>query len=67
MSTTRAIEYRVTQRLLRRRQGRNYRVPVEAVIIVVSVVACLGVLAAFVPGLLWVMLTGSVVLTLGLN
>ena len=67
MNTTRAVESRITQRLLRRRGGRRQRVSAEALIVVVSAVACLGVLAAFVPGLLWVMLAASVALTLGLN
>ena len=67
MTTTRAVEFRITQRLLRRRGARKQSVSAEALIVVVSVVACLGVLAAFVPGLLWVMLAASVALTLGLN
>ena len=67
MTTTRAVEFRITQRLLRRRAVRKQSVSAEALIVVVSVVACLGVLAVFVPGLLWVMLAASVALTLGLN
>lgn len=67
MSTTRAIEYHIVRQILRRREGRRNEGRAESLIAAVSVVACLGVLAAFVPGLLWVLLFGSVVLTLGLN
>jgi len=67
MSTTRAIEYRITRQIMRRRDGRHYGGRAEGLITAVSVVAVLGVLAAFVPGLLWAMLLGSVVLILGLK
>ena len=65
MSTTRAIEYRITRQILRRRAGRNRRLPVEGLIVAISTLACLGVLAVFVPGFAWLLLVGAFVLTLG--
>ncbi len=66
MTTTRAIEYRIARQLIRRRAAHN---PVRAqrLITAVSFVACLGVLAIVVPGLLWVLLAGSVVVCLGVR
>ena len=64
MSTTRVIEYQITRQILRRR-ARNRRVPVEVLIVAISTLACLGVLAVFVPGFAWLMLLGAFVLTLG--
>ena len=65
MSTTRAIEYQITRQIMRRRAGRNRRMPVEVLIVAISTLACLGVLAAFVPGFAWLLLLGAFVLTLG--
>ena len=65
MSTTRAIEYQITRQILRRRSGRNRRLPVEGLIVAISALACLGVLAAFVPGFVWLLLLGAFMLTLG--
>lgn len=66
MSNTRAIENRIARQLIHRRAASN---PVRArrLITALSIVACLGVLAVVVPGLLWVMLAGSVVVCLGVR
>ncbi len=65
MSATRAIEYRVIQQILQRRQIQSYRSRVEGLITAIAAVACLGVLATFLPGLLWLPLLGAIVLILG--
>ena len=65
MSTTRAIEYRIIQEILRRRDGGQHKPIVEGLILTISVVACLALLAAFLPGLLWLALLGAFVLILG--
>jgi hypothetical protein len=65
MTPTRTIEYRIIRRLQARRSRRSSQISAEGLILAASIVACLGVLAAFVPGLLWVILLGAFVLTLG--
>ncbi len=67
MRTMSILEYRITRQILRRREERRHALSSERLIMAVSVVVCLGALAALVPGVVWVMLLGSVVLTLGLN
>jgi len=66
LSTSRSVEYKIIRQLLGRRSERfNRTVMVERFITSVAIVACLGLLAAFVPGLLWVLLLAALVLTLG--
>ena len=65
MTPTRTIEYRITRRLQARRSRRSSQISAEGLILAASIIACLGVLAAFVPGLLWIILLAAFVLTLG--
>ena len=65
MTPTQTIEYRITRQLQARRSRRSSQISAEGLILAASIVACLGVLAAFVPGLLWIILLGAFVLTLG--
>lgn len=65
MTPTRAIEYRITRQLQARRSRRVSHFSAEGLILGASIVACLGVLVAFVPGLLWIALLGTCVLALG--
>jgi hypothetical protein len=66
MSASRSVERRFIRQLLNRRAQPRVRVSVESLITSLSIVACLGLLAVFVPGLLWVLLVGTVVLALGI-
>jgi len=65
MSTTRIIERRIIQQILHRRHDSGQKSVVEGLIITVSVLACMSVLAAFHPGMLWLLLTGAFVFILG--
>jgi fatty acid desaturase len=65
MSTSRSVERSIIRQLLNRRAQPRVAASAESFITTLSIVACLGLLAVFVPGLLWVLLAGAVVLTLG--
>ena len=68
MTTARAIEYRITRQLLRRREEcANDSVPTvaERLITVAAVAVVLLVLGTCARELLWCLLAGAVVLTLG--
>ena len=70
MTSARAIEYRITQQLLRRREGHSdcsrTRV-VERLISVTAAVAALAVLGSFAQELLWALGGAAAVLTLGIR
>ena len=65
MSASRSVERRFIRQLLNRRSQPRTRVSAQSLITSLSMVACLGLFAVFVPGLLWVLLLGAVVLALG--
>lgn len=65
MSTSRSVERSIIRQLLNRRAQPKVRASVESLITTVSIVAGLGLLAVFVPGLFWALLAGAVVLALG--
>lgn len=65
MSASRSVERRFIRQLLNRRSQPRARVSAESLITTLSIVACLGLLAVFVPGLLWALLVGAVVIALG--
>ena len=65
MSTSRSVERRFIRQLLNRRAQSRVKPSVELLIKSLSIVACLGLLAVFVPSLLWALLLGAVVLALG--
>ena len=68
MTTARLIEHRITRNLLRRRE-RNQRVSngsvAERLITMAAVTVGLLVLGTYLQELLWVLLAGAAVLTLG--
>lgn len=69
MAQARTMEYQITRQLLRRREGRGRargaRLGVERLISGVAVVAAVVVLGSVFQELLWALLAGAVVLTLG--
>ncbi len=65
MSTSRSVERNIIRQLLGRRAQPRVRASVESFITTLSIVACLGLLGVFVPGLLWALMVGAVVLALG--
>ena len=70
MTAAKSIEYRITQQLLRRREGvsRFSRLAlVDRVIHVAAATAGLVFLGSYLQGLLWVVLAASAVLVLGIR
>lgn len=68
MTSARFIEYRITQDLLRRRERAapgGTRKMAERLISAAAVSAGLLLLGSYLQELLWVLLSGAVVLTLG--
>ena len=68
MSTARFIEHRITRDLLRRRERASpggSRQLAERLISVAAVTAGMLLLGSYLQELLWVLLAGAVVLTLG--
>jgi hypothetical protein len=68
MTTARFIEYRITRDLLQRRQREpvSTRHPAaERLITVTAVTAAMLLLGSYAPELLWALLAGAAVLTLG--
>jgi fatty acid desaturase len=65
MSPSQSVERSIIRQLLNRRVQSRVRASVESLITTLSIVACLGLLAAFIPGLFWALLAGAVVLALG--
>ena len=65
MSTVRLIEHRITQDLLRRRERAGPRSMAERLITAAAVTAGLLLLGSYLQELLWALLGGAVVLTLG--
>jgi len=68
MSTVRLIEHRITQELLRRRERAapvGTRKMAERIITAAAVTASLLLLGSYLQELLWALLGGAVVLTLG--
>ena len=70
MTTARFIEYRITRDLLRQR-ARNTRSPrpllVERLITVTAVTAGMLLLGSYAQELLWALVAGAAVLTLGIR
>jgi len=68
MTNARFIEYRITRDLLQRRESGPASapsLPVERLILVTAVTAGMLLLGSYAPELLWVLLAGAAVLTLG--
>jgi len=68
MSTVRLIEHRIIQELLRRRERAapgGTRKMAERIITAAAVTASLLLLGSYLQELLWALLGGAVVLTLG--
>jgi len=68
MTNARFIEYRITRDLLQRRESgpaSARSLPVERLISVTAVTAGMLLLGSYAPELLWVLLAGAAVLTLG--
>ena len=65
MSPSQSVERSIIRQLLNRRAQPRAKVSVESLITTLSIVAGLGLLAVFVPGLLGALFVGAVVLTLG--
>ena len=68
MTNARFIEYRITRHLLQRRDREPASapsLPVERLITVTAVTAGMLLLGSYAPELLWVLLAGAAVLTLG--
>jgi len=65
MSTTRAVEYRITRELLGRRHRAKQGLVVQSLICSVAIAAGLAVLTAFAPGLIWALALGVVAVSLG--
>ena len=70
MTTSRFIEYRITRDLLRRREASSAspsRHIAERMITVAAVAAGMLLLGSYLQELLWVLLGGAAVLTLGVR
>ncbi len=65
MSTTRTIELRIIRELLCTRGKAKQGLAAQSLIRSVAIAAGLAALAAFVPGLIWILFLGAVVLSLG--
>ncbi|MDH3994537.1 MAG: hypothetical protein OEV47_16575 [Gammaproteobacteria bacterium] len=68
MTASKAIEYRITRRLLQRQDGvAKHRLArlADRVITVIAVTAALFLLGSYLQELLWALLAASCVLTLG--
>jgi len=69
MTTSRALEYRITRHLLRRREMERRRYPLsglaERIITAAAVVVGALLLGSLLQELLWVLLGAGTVLTLG--
>jgi hypothetical protein len=65
MSPSQSVERSIIRQLLNRRAQSRARVSVESLITTLSIVAGLGLLAVFVPGLLGALFVGGAVLALG--
>lgn len=68
MTSARAVEYRITQQLLRQREGRSglsHARIAERLITTAAVAAVLVVLGSCAQELLWAVVSGALVLTLG--
>ncbi len=65
MNTSQSVERSIIRQILNRRVKPETKMPVESLITALSVVAGLGLLAAFVPGLFWALAAGAVVIALG--
>ncbi len=68
MTHARFIEYRITRDLLQRRErapAASGRLPVEQLITVTAVTAGMLLLGSYAQELLWALLAGATVLTLG--
>jgi hypothetical protein len=70
MTAAKSLEYRITQQLLARRQGRQKPPPrtlAARVINVAAVTAGLVLLGSYLQSFLWVVLAASTVLVLGIS
>jgi hypothetical protein len=68
MNTARLIEHRITRNLLERRERRpaqQNNLLVERLILVAGVTAGMLLLGSYAPELLWALVAGAAVLTLG--
>ena len=69
MTAARMMEYRITQQILQRRQGPVSRLPARAIaeriITTAAVTVALVLTGSYLQELLWVLLAGGAVLTLG--
>lgn len=65
MSAIHAMEVRIIRDIIRRRERRSSQFIAEEVITGLSVLASLGVLALFFPGVFWLLALAAVIVCLG--
>jgi len=65
MSTTRTVEHRITRDLLNRQGNAIPGGAAQRLIYGTAIAVGMAVLAAFVPGLIWILLLGATVVALG--
>ncbi|MBT4521941.1 MAG: hypothetical protein HOC23_18235 [Halieaceae bacterium] len=67
MNEAKALEYRIIQQLLRRRERQRSRSAVDRLIVCLTIATCILMVSLYLPELLWVVLAGALILSLGVR